>query len=270
MSRTDLGPNGSALNTLGKYPSVVRVGRLMVNAIDLDHASEMIVEAASCGRGSAVHLVNAYTVSFAQEDSSYARCINGSWLRLADGRPLQWLSMLRGDRHRLTQVRGADLMSRVLSDGRQHGLKHYLLGSTDQVSKDLTRRIVTSFEGVEIVGSESPPFRELTAEERLHQLERLRNSGAQVIWVGLGTPKQDAEVAAFALEVGAVCIAVGAAFELLAGTQRTPPQWVSRSGLEWLFRLVNEPRRLWRRYFVANPVFIGVMIRSIFRRGPRK
>ena len=248
----------------------VPVGRLSVNAVTLTDASKLICESALSGSGVAVHLINSYTVSLAEEDPEYADCINGGWLRLADGRPLQWLSALRHDRQRLEQIRGADLMNRVLSDGRQHGLRHYLLGSTDRVLGDLTTSIVRSFKGVEIVGSESPPFRELTAKERTHQYERLRDSGAQVIWVGLGTPKQDAEVAAFALEVGAVCIAVGAAFELLAGSQRTPPKWVSRSGFEWFFRLVNEPRRLWRRYFVGNPVFIGVMIRSIFRRGPRK
>ena len=107
-----------------------------------------------------------------------------------------------------------------------------------------------------VVGTDSPPFRSLSDEERAHQADRIRASGAQIVWVGLGTPKQDFEVARLARELPLVFVAVGAAFDFVAGTKRQAPQWMQRNGLEWTFRLASEPGRLWRRYLFGNARFV--------------
>ena len=247
----------------------IEIGAITVDPVSVHDASRLIRLRASERKGSSVHLVNAYTVALAEHDESYAECVNDGWLNLADGRPLQWLSRFRGDEQRLEQIRGIDLFHRVLADGRDENLKHFFLGSTEEARERMASKLQERYGSIEIAGSESPPFRDLTSDEQSDQAKRIRESGAQVIWVGLGTPKQDAEIERLASEVDAVCIGVGAAFALAAGDQWYVPEWVSILGLEWLSRLVQEPKRLWRRYLGGNLIFLGVVIKDLTSRGSR-
>jgi N-acetylglucosaminyldiphosphoundecaprenol N-acetyl-beta-D-mannosaminyltransferase len=128
-----------------------------------------------------------------------------------------------------------------------------------ELETELRRR----FPNAQIVGAESPPFRTLTEQEIAEQEARLVESTAQVVWVGLGTPKQDWESARLAEEIPAVFLAVGAAFDFIAGEKRQAPLWMQRNGLEWLFRLAVEPRRLWRRYLFGNARFLRAMIKEM-------
>ena len=149
--------------------------------------------------------------------------------------------------------------------GREVSLRHYLLGSTPETLQKLQHSLESRYPGVRIVGSYSPPFRTMTPEELQKQDDEIRASGAEIVWVGLGTPKQDYEAARLA-SVGIMCAAVGAAFDFSAGTKAVSPQWVTALGLEWLHRLLSEPRRLWKRYAWGNVVFLYAATRNSLAR----
>ena len=159
------------------------------------------------------------------------------------------------------RVYGPDLMARCLDAGRPAGTRHYLYGGTEELLAKLESRILERWPGAELVGAEAPPFRDLSDHEIAAAAERMRESGADVVWVGLGTPKQDWAVDRLAVGGSARCVAVGAAFDFIAGTKRQAPAWIGRSGFEWLYRLLIEPRRLWKRYLVGNSVFVWRNIR---------
>jgi N-acetylglucosaminyldiphosphoundecaprenol N-acetyl-beta-D-mannosaminyltransferase len=142
----------------------------------------------------------------------------------------------------------------------------YLYGATDDVLLALERNLTDQYPGLKIVGAYSPPFRALTPEEDECAVQAINDSGAQIVWVGLSTPKQERWMAAHLGRVNAsVLVGVGAAFDMHAGQRRQAPKWMQRSGLEWLFRLLSEPRRLWKRYVVNNPRFLV----AVLRRRPR-
>lgn len=220
--------------------------------------------------GTAIHFAPAYTVALADTDATYASVFrNPDSAVFSDGVPVVWAGkrlhpQLAG---RWQRVYGPDVMEAVLAASTADGPKHFLLGGTPETLDTLGAVIGERFPGAAVVGMESPPFRPLTQEETLAQDERIAASGAQIVWVGLGTPKQDWEVARLAKSLPVVAIAVGAAFDFLAGSKPQAPSWVQASGLEWVFRLGTEPRRLWRRYLWGNPRFLVAVART--RRGSR-
>lgn len=231
-----------------------RCCRTRVDALRFDDAVDELCRRAD--RGRAVHLCTTHTLSLAARDPEFAELLNRAHLNLPDGMPLVWIARRLGidiDR----QVGGRDLMASTLDKGRQLGLRHYLYGSTPDVMEALVRSIEQHWPGAEIVGTESPPFRPLSPGEDRALADRIRRSDADVVWVGLGTPKQDSFVDAFSTRVDAALVAVGAAFDFHAGTKATAPTWMTQHGLEWLFRLLKEPRRLWRRYLFGHSVFLG-------------
>jgi N-acetylglucosaminyldiphosphoundecaprenol N-acetyl-beta-D-mannosaminyltransferase len=222
--------------------------------------------------GTDVHLCNAYTLALADRDVVLHALLRRAALNFPDGKAVVWANRLQHRHHRppTTRVYGPDLMRDVLALGRPAGLRHYLLGATPPVLATLADRLRADYPGVRLAGAESPPFRELTEAERAAQAERIRRSGAQVVWLGLGTPKQDWEAARLAAELPVVAVAVGAAFDFLAGTKRQAPVWMRHNGLEWCFRLAQEPRRLWRRYLIGNAVFCVAVGRWWRRAGRRR
>ena len=236
------------------------IGGLEFQSIGPNAAAELVVELASTRTGVHVHLANAYTIALADRDDAYRQLINRG-VAFADGKPITWVSRLARHKPRIQQVRGPQFFLDVLDIGRSAGVRHFLLGSTDELLERMRARLAERFDGVEIVGWYSPPFRPLTAEEMAHQDALIRESDADIVWVGLGTPKQDIEAARVALSTARPAVAVGAAFDFAAGTLRVAPNWVQRAGLEWLFRLASEPRRLWRRYVFGNVQFIWAVLR---------
>jgi len=206
--------------------------------------------------GKHVHFVNAYTVALASEDENLRNVLSTGALNFPDGKPLQWVSALAGHSPRIYQVRGPAYFEQAISTGREAGLKHFLLGSTPEVLEKLKKNLVARYPGALIVGAESPPFRKLSDAEYKEQDARIVASGANVVWVGLGTPKQDFEARRISESLPVVALAVGAAFDFSAGTLEEAPDWVRAIGFEWMFRLIKEPRRLWRRYLIGNTRFI--------------
>jgi N-acetylglucosaminyldiphosphoundecaprenol N-acetyl-beta-D-mannosaminyltransferase len=236
------------------------IGGLEFQPTGPNPAAKYVVELARTHSCAHVHLANAYTSALADRDDAYRQLINRGVV-FADGKPVTRFSRLTRQTPQIQQVRGPQHFLDVLDVGRSSGVRHFLLGSTDEVLERTRARLADRFEGVEIVGSYSPPFRPLTAEEIADQDALIRQSDADIVWVGLGTPKQGIEARRLALSTAQPAVAVGAAFDFTAGALRVAPIWMQRAGLEWAFRLVSEPRRLWRRYLFGNVRFVWAVLR---------
>lgn len=247
---------GAARVTFGDVPIVASTPSAAV--------AEVLRVAPGLRQGEHVHLANAYTIALADTDAGLSSVLS-SGVCLPDGKPLTWLSRLRRRDARLVQTRGPQFFLDVIDRGRSIGIRHYLLGGSEQTLARLERQLRARYPGVEITGAYSPPFRALTEDEVAMQDAAIRASGAQVVWVGLGTPKQDFECARIASTMPVIAAAVGAAFDFTAGNLRRAPRWMSWIGLEWLHRLIQEPRRLWRRYLFGNLRFLRVAVRSHVR-----
>lgn len=239
-----------------------RVCGVRVDAHQLPSAVDAIVDARRSAEPLAVHLVNAGTLSLARHDAELTALLNRADLNLPDGMPLVWIARRLGLAHMVDRCYGPDLMLATLDAGRAHGLRHYFYGSSPEVVEALATNLRNRFPGLEIVGVESPPFRALSDEESADLVARVRASEADVVWVGLGTPKQDVFVDAYRDRLGAALIAVGAAFDFHAGAKKQAPRWVQRIGMEWAFRLLAEPGRLWKRYLVGNTRFVWGVLRD--------
>jgi N-acetylglucosaminyldiphosphoundecaprenol N-acetyl-beta-D-mannosaminyltransferase len=214
-----------------------------------------------------VHLCNAYTLALADQDPELHGILRAAPLNLPDGQPVVWANRLlhRGTTLPATRVYGPDLLLDVFALGQSSGLRHYLLGSTPHVLDALERELRRRFPNALITGTCSPPFRPLTSQEARKQREDIRSAEADIVWVGLGTPKQDRWAAELCTALPVVAVAVGAAFDFIAGTKPQAPMWMRRNGVEWLFRLGCEPRRLWRRYLFGNALFVGGVVQQAFR-----
>jgi N-acetylglucosaminyldiphosphoundecaprenol N-acetyl-beta-D-mannosaminyltransferase len=183
----------------------------------------------------------------------------------ADGWPVAWLQRRLGARN-AERIAGADVMTRVFDAGEEQGLRHYLFGSTPEVLRGLERALSSSHPRAQIVGSFSPPFGELTEDETRDHVDRVVATAPDVVWCGLGAPKQELWMQANARSLApAIVVGVGAAFDFHAGHKRRAPEWMQRSGLEWLHRLASEPRRLTRRYVTTNSRFMALAASELTR-----
>lgn len=209
----------------------------------------------------AVRLANAWCVVVANEDVAYRQLLESPGINLPDGFPVAALVRRRSD-DKAERVRGPSLFRAVLDQGRPLALKHFLLGTVQETLVRLSEAIEEEYPGTEISGSWAPPFGPVTDELIDTAVSMIRDSGARIVWVGMGSPKQDIVTSAIAKELELTSVGVGAAFDFVAGTAREAPRWIQRIGLEWLFRLLSEPRRLWRRYLVGNLKFLWIAARS--------
>jgi N-acetylglucosaminyldiphosphoundecaprenol N-acetyl-beta-D-mannosaminyltransferase len=237
---------------------------------DLDRASARVVERVRGGGGGYVCQANAHVLVTACHDERVRRALDEAWAVHPDGSPVSWLARRLGA-DAASRIPGADLMTRVFELGSPLGLKHYLFGSTPEVVDRLERTLSERHPQAQIVGAVSPPFGDVPEERVLEDVEAIRSAAPDVVWCGLGAPKQELWMQRFApMLVPAVVVGVGAAFDFHAGTKRRAPDWMQRSGLEWAHRLASEPRRLAGRYVRTNTEFIvraAVEIASARRSG---
>ncbi|MFM2073172.1 MAG: hypothetical protein RLZZ623_3436 [Actinomycetota bacterium] len=240
-------------------PEAFVVGGVRVDALQLDSAVDALFAATG---PAAVHLCNAYTVSLATQDRRLRDVLNAGTLNLPDGMPMIWIARRLGLAHMLRRVYGPDLMMLALERGSAPGLKHYLYGSTPQVLHALQTQISARWPGACVVGAESPSFAAISDDELVASIARMSAVGADMVWVGMGTPKQDELVHRMAVLGSQRYIAIGAAFDFIAGTKAQAPSWMREHGVEWLFRLISEPKRLWRRYLVGNTRFLWRILRD--------
>jgi N-acetylglucosaminyldiphosphoundecaprenol N-acetyl-beta-D-mannosaminyltransferase len=205
-------------------------------------------------------------VMSAQEDPETRAAVFGATLAVPDGQPLVWALHALGHA-RATRVYGPDLMVGFCARAARAGTSIYLYGGrSPEALKLLERRLLERFPGLEIVGGFSPPFRALTAAEEELLIAEIDSSGAAVVWVGTGQPKQEKWMLHMRPRLSApLLVGVGAAFDFHAGLVSQAPRWMQRSGLEWTYRLSREPRRLWRRYAHQNPRFLAGFMRQYIR-----
>lgn len=229
-----------------------------IDALDVASAAEAVVAGEARG---AVHLCNAYTLSLAARDDRYAARLCDGRLNLPDGMPLAWITRWLGLAKQARRVSGTGLMEAVCAAGVEYGVRHYLFGSTPEVVAGLRAELGRRFPGVSIVGAESPPYGEFDGDSLDAATARFVAAGADVVWVGLGTPKQDVVVSELAARSDLTFVAVGAAFDFIGGSKPMAPRVMGDLGFEWLYRLATEPRRLWRRYLVGNSVFVAANLR---------
>ena len=197
------------------------------------------------------------------------RIHNEAGMTTPDGMPLVWLSHLFGKRH-TTRVYGPDLMRRMGAVSNVHGYRHFFYGGGEGVAEKLKQAVINANPKLKVVGTLCPPFRELTPEEDRNVVGAINAARPDILWVGLSTPKQEFWMASHLGRIEApVMVGVGAAFDFLAGTKRQAPRWMQRSGLEWLFRLCSEPRRLASRYAYIVPGFLILATLQLMRHALR-
>lgn len=237
-----------------------------ISALTFLQARDLIVGTRGKSRQGYICLGTAHGLTEARRDPALRRIYNASWLTTPDGMPLVWLGPPGVER-----VYGPDLMLGVCDAGRPVGLRHYLCGGVDGVAPLLQSRLEKRFPGLEIVGTFTPPFRELNESETAAFRREIARTRPDVVWIGLSSPKQEKFMARHweTLEAG-VLIGVGAAFDFHSGRVRQAPRWIQRSGFEWLFRLGTEPGRLGRRYLTTTPLFAARVLlqRAGIRRYP--
>ena len=242
----------------------LRIGSIDFTAARFAHATQEILREANGPqpRGIAVHFANAYNIALAEYDRRYQELMNQGDYVFTDGTPVVWVGKKLHPNQVWERVYGPDVTEWILHNSDPEKIFHYFLGSTPETMEKLQSQIKTRFPLAQVVGYECPPFREPSESELAERDKRIEESGATLVWVGLGTPKQDYEVQRIARSLPVTAIAVGAAFDFIAHTVPQAPRWMQNSGLEWSYRLAREPRRLAKRYFWGNPQFIRSVIKN--------
>jgi N-acetylglucosaminyldiphosphoundecaprenol N-acetyl-beta-D-mannosaminyltransferase len=244
----------SALET--DPPERVNVLGVGVSAITMADALALIDAWIATGANRYVCVTGVHGVMESQRDPALRDIHNRAGLVTPDGMPLVWLSWLNGHRY-VERVYGPDLMLACCRASVLRGYRHYFYGGGEGVPERLAARLCERFAGLKVVGTWSPPFHDLSADEEQTMIDRITAAKPDIVWVGLSTPKQERWMARYGARLPVpVLIGVGAAFDMHAGLKKQAPRWMQRVGLEWLFRLSTEPRRLWRRYLINNPWFV--------------
>jgi N-acetylglucosaminyldiphosphoundecaprenol N-acetyl-beta-D-mannosaminyltransferase len=226
-----------------------------VSAVSLDEAVDRTEAFLSGDAQGYVCVTGVHGIMEAQTDSEFRRILNRSFLTTPDGMPTVWLGRASGFKN-MTRVYGPDYMVAVCGRSADHGYRHFLYGGKPGVAEELRAELMRRFPGIQIVGTYTPPFRPLNQHEEYELRTQLTDSRADILWCGLSTPKQERFMASYqgCLPVQ-LMVGVGAAFDLLSGNLSEAPDWMKNSGLQWFYRLIKEPRRLWRRYLGNNPRF---------------
>lgn len=228
---------------------------MRVDATSFDDAVARVLDWAGRRESRYICVATVHMVMETYDDPAFQQVVNAADLVTPDGMPLVWGLRLLGVPGQ-ERVYGPELTPRVLAAAETAGVPVGFYGGAPEVVRRLLERVRRAYPCLEIAYAESPPFRPLTPEEDEEVVRKINESGARVLFVGLGCPKQERWMAEHRGRVQAVMLGVGAAFDFLAGTKPRAPRWMQNAGLEWLFRLLTEPRRLWKRYLKHNPRFL--------------
>jgi exopolysaccharide biosynthesis WecB/TagA/CpsF family protein len=249
------------------WPAKYDLFGVQVAASDYDQVVDLVIQAAKERQPAQLSFYNVHAVVESLRDPELLAKVNRFDALLPDGQPVRWaLNQLHGVGLR-DRVYGPELMLRLCARAADEGVSIYLYGSTCDVLEPLQQKLKSRVPGLRIAGAEAPPFRPLTPEEDSEAVQRINESGAGIVFLALGCPRHEHFAADHADRIRAVQLCVGAAFDFHAGTKPMAPAWLQRLGLEWLFRLCCEPRRLWRRYVQTNPIFLAYWLAANFRRG---
>lgn len=246
-------------------PRVGRVAGVRVHASNYRATVERLIRWARARESKYVCVANVHMVMEARDSASFFQVLERADHVTSDGMPLVWVLRRRG-LSEAERVYGPTLMLHLCEEAALKEVPIAFYGGTPPVLRQLQQRLISRFPKLRIVAALTPPFRPLTAEEQAADLRALSQSGARLIFIGLGCPKQERWMAEHHRALHAVCVGVGAAFNFHAGTVRQAPALLQKLGLEWAFRLAAEPRRLWRRYLWHNPRFILAVLRESIAR----
>jgi N-acetylglucosaminyldiphosphoundecaprenol N-acetyl-beta-D-mannosaminyltransferase len=227
----------------------------LLHSIDYQSGVDQIIELALANRSRSIYCANVHMIMEAYDSPEFRKVVNSADLVTPDGMPLVWLMRMRGVKKQ-ERVYGPTLMLRTLETAEEKGLSVGFLGGFPETLDLLVQKMLTRFPRLKIGYQSSPPYQALSVEEDRHITDEIKNSGVKILFVGLGCPKQEKWIHAHKEQIPAVMIGVGAAFDFHAGIKKQAPGWMQRSGLEWLFRLLTEPGRLWKRYLIHNPRFV--------------
>jgi N-acetylglucosaminyldiphosphoundecaprenol N-acetyl-beta-D-mannosaminyltransferase len=247
---------GSSVSTSLFAHAYADVLGVKLSAINLHRAVDMAdqwIAAANCGY---ICVTGVHGVMEAQSDPELRRILNHAFINTPDGMPMSWVGHLQGHKQ-MDRVYGPDFMTAMCRLSVDRGYRHFLYGGEPGVAKSLKDMLQKRFPGLQVVGTYTPPFRSLSPEEEEEFLTQVQKAKPHMMWVGLSTPKQERFMARYIdrLQVP-LLVGVGAAFNYHTGRLRESPEWVKRSGLQWLHRLMQDPKRLWKRYLRHNPAFI--------------
>ena len=236
-----------------------------VDVVDYSSATDRIAEAARLKQTYSVSALAVHGVVSGVLDKELGERINSLDMVCPDGQPVRWAMNLMGKAGLSDRVYGPTLTLRVCEMAAREGLGVFLFGSTDEVLSKLADNLKKRFPELRICGSQPSRFRQITDEERDQDLGTIRDSKASITLVGLGCPRQEVWVFEMADKLEMPCLAVGAAFDFHAGLLPMAPEWMQNTGLEWLYRLAQEPKRLWRRYLCLNTLYVFLIMAQILR-----
>lgn len=246
-----------------KKPFTNRILGVNIAITNMRDTVKLIVEQIGELKGEFICLSNVHTTVMSQKDEEYRKIQNSAFLALPDGSPLSLVQRLRGYRM-AEQVAGPDLMPALWKATEKTEISHYFYGSTPETIEALEKKLRKDYPELKIAGMEAPPFRPLTEEEDAQAIQRINDSGAAIVWVGLGAPKQEKWMYEHRGKINAVMLGVGAGFDFHAGTVKRAPAWMRNHYLEWLYRLIQDPKRLWKRYVQTNGKFLLLSIKDAF------
>jgi len=248
--------SASSFHTPRALPARVNVLGVGVSAIGMNDALRMSDTLLRENRRGYICVTGVHGVMEAQQDKSLRAILNRSFLTTPDGMPMVWVGKLCGH-HGMSRVYGPDYMLDMCRLSVARGYRHFLYGGNDGVAQHLAAQLRFRFPGIQIVGTYTPPFRALSPVEEAGLAALVAAAKPDIFWVGLSTPKQERFMAQYIGKLDVkLMIGVGAAFDIHTGGIKDAPQWMKQSGLQWLHRLCQEPRRLWRRYCINNPKFV--------------
>ena len=248
---------------MADLPTRVDVVGTGISTAGLDETVDLILHPGEQGLGVAV--CNVHSVMTARRDSSLRAALSAADVATADGVPLVW-ALRAGGQPDQERVDGFTLFWATIEAGLPEATRHFFYGNTEATLERITARLRRDYPEIAIAGTLSPPFRSLTEHEQSDHLDVIRRSGADVVWVGLGLPKQERWIAEANPHLdGMALVGIGAVFDWVAGNVAKAPEWMQRAGLEWLYRLIREPRRLWQRYIWNNPAFLVLLVSQLGR-----
>ena len=251
------------------WPSKYDLLGVGVSATTYDETVDILIDVAKRKLGAIVAHAPVHVLILAVRNADFGVKINRFDIVAPDGQPVRWSLRLLQHIKLPDRVYGPETMLRLCQKAAEEGVGIYLYGSRPAVIEKLNANLKNRFPSLRIVGYEAPPFRPLTREEDTQVIGRINGSGAGIVFIGLGCPLQEDFAYEHRHTIKALQVCVGAAFDYHAGMKKMAPHWMQRSGLEWLFRLASEPRRLWRRYFYTNSLFLWFLCKALFNRAFR-
>lgn len=233
-----------------------------IAAINMEWLVEYLDKNLSDIKGDYICVSNVHTTVTSYEDESYCAVQNGGLMAIPDGGPLSTVGRRRGYKN-MARTTGPSLMGEILKISAKKGYRHYFYGSKEETLELLEKKLEEHYPGIEIAGMYSPPFRPLTEEEDKAIIERINEANPDFVWIGLGAPKQEKWMAAHQGKIDGLMLGVGAGFDYYAENIKRAPMWMQKHNLEWVYRLVQDPKRLFKRYWSTNTKFIwNAMIRG--------